>query len=186
MKKIMLIIVLIISCVIGYKYMNSTQNLEDDILYSPSPLPTVSKSLEKLIHQSIIDSEKNENEPVDFIGESHTVLDIQTHKDITVVYMIIYTSSYKNEDIFNPSELGILPTSGCHMPVIFYFQNQQLINQWTPLDGSEYLPSIKKHFPRSIWYNTYHFMNLYGDKHQKDVQNQLDHYINQHSLLKKS
>lgn len=184
MKKLILTIVLIVCCVIGY--MNSTQSLEDGILYSPSPLPTVSKSLEKVIHQSIIDFEKNENEPVDFIGESHTVLDIQAHKNITSVYMIIYTSSYKNEDILNPSELGILSTSGCHMPVIFYFQNQKLIDYWIPLDGDEYWSSIKKHFPYYIWYNTYHFIDLYGDKHEKDVQNQLNLYINQHSLLKNS
>lgn len=80
-----------------------------------------------------------------------------------IVYMWVLEEEYYLEN--NHIESG----SGSSMPCKFIFENNEVVSYQIPSDGSEYGPSIKKMFPKSIVNKIYSF-NLDSTKLIKLVE----------------
>ena len=115
--------------------------------------------LETAIHKAILEQGRSKNSEPYFSWESHVTLD-HAHSDgradnhsawsgqDTLYLMVLYQE-------YEISENGIVPQGGSHMPVRLTFDRYidgryELLEYWTPDDGTLYESSIKETFPEFI------------------------------------
>ena len=126
-----------------------------------SPDNSISKEelLENAISEAIINQGRKEHSSENYACESHIVLDQQTllacgrdvestYEETTVYLMALYQE-------YNFSDGTIVNVGGSHMPVAITFEytdyTYNLLEYWTPQDGSYYLTSIQEKFPENTW-----------------------------------
>lgn len=126
----------------------------------PNSVVTTRNDLDAAIHQAIWGHNKGPYTDQYFACESHVTLAHMTSDGLSsdnsdwVGQDIVYLMALYQE--YEITADGIVDQSGSHMPIMLTFDrfsdgSRELVEYWTPKDGSYYESSIKENFPNFIW-----------------------------------
>ncbi len=105
--------------------------------------------LQVLIDTSIAEHHESEYTKDNFITIDYEILDVDNSLSETKVYMWVLYMEYSCEN-------GVLKKeAGAHIPTVITAKknanNYELVEYWTPRDGSYWVDDIKAKFPMSLW-----------------------------------
>ncbi|MBR2043464.1 MAG: M56 family metallopeptidase [Clostridia bacterium] len=105
--------------------------------------------LQVLIDTSIAEHNESEYTKDNFIVVDYKIMDIDNSFNETSVYMWVLYMEYSCKD-------GVLTNeAGAHIPTVITAKKNgnkyELVEYWTPRDGSYYASDIKDKFPRRLW-----------------------------------
>jgi len=105
--------------------------------------------LDTCVAEAVINENAEDFSNGDFAAEAHTILKSVENGDTTTVYAVALYS------VFGYAGAGFSETGGSHMPAAMTFEKNaageyELIEYWTPKDGTDYAPSIREKFPSDI------------------------------------
>lgn len=105
--------------------------------------------LQVFLDMRVAEHNQSQSREVDFSAISYDVMDIQESGDETTLYAWIYYVEYNEKD-------GQLEkVSASHVPTVITARKDgsqyQLVEYWTPGDGSRFQEDIQEKFPRRLW-----------------------------------
>lgn len=108
-----------------------------------------SSDLDASITAAILNENSGSYTNGDFKTESHIILKTIEDEDFTIVYTIVLYQE------FDFTDSSLKDVAGSHVPVAITFHRNatglyELLEYWTPEDGSYYLPSLKEKFPADL------------------------------------
>lgn len=146
-----------------------------------NPKATVSDKLDAFLTQVILEENRGEHTGDAYPTEAHTVFGVKKRFGKTIVYGMVLYEEYTQD------ASGSLQTqSGSHIPTVITVGKMEdgsyyLAEYWTPRDGSDYAPDIRKKFPARQqgkafdvdgYYDTHHSRTLAAARaHFAAVQN---------------
>ena len=105
--------------------------------------------LQVFLDMQVAEHNRSQSREVDFSAISYDVMDIQESGGETTLYAWIYYVEYNRQD-------GQLEkVSASHVPTVITARKEgsqyQLVEYWTPGDGSRFQEDIQEKFPRRLW-----------------------------------
>ncbi|MFR7592662.1 MAG: hypothetical protein ACLUVC_14575 [Longibaculum sp.] len=136
--------------------------------YIDNSIVKISPSFEKKLKTLIIQENQNTSHPADFIAESHKIFCIKETKDETIVYGRFCIMKYE--------KLKLSENYNDLMVIYLNKDKNEIIDIWTPKDGTEYTSSILKQFPLVTWSRALTRTNRYDESLIEDCHEQLLEY----------
>ena len=143
------------------------------LCFLTEPIDTkIDKETEAYLHTVILEQGRSEHTEQYFPCEDHIILKAEKEGAVTTVYALVRYAEYSYTD-------GIIKEeSGFHCPAVITLDMEGYgysSNCWWPGDGSEYAPSIREHFPRSLWSKAIN-IHKYSDEQSARCRLQAEQY----------
>lgn len=150
--------------------------LSISFIYLDNHVYTPPAQLEDAVHQELINSSTNNYKKNDFIAEGHTLFGFTQSFDTITIYGYAHVSRFNLDKSNQLVDMG-----GFNGPISIKFKYvndsyYDVIENWVPKSGDEYVKSIKERFPITMWSRVF-AIGRYDKKHDEKIQKQCNEFL---------